>query len=133
MRRWLAALLLAACDGWPESPAPPAPVQMPPGTVVQGHAAREAALTAPGPPVTAALVAEGAELWRVFCTPCHGVRGAGDGVVVRHGHPPIAPVPRDAARAVAALRGNLAGTHPIEGRLAPREIWAVARYLERLP
>lgn len=131
--RWPALLLLAACDGWPESPKPAAPVQLPAGTVTQGHAARRAAMAAPGPPVDVALLAEGAGLWRVFCTPCHGGTGAGDGVVMRHGHPPIAPVPRDALRAIAAMQGNLAGAHPAEGRLTPRERWAVARHMETLP
>lgn len=125
--------LLAACDAWPESPRPPAPVEAPAGTIAQGHAARQAALAAPGPPVDAALLAEGAQAWRVFCTPCHGPSGAGDGVVTRHGHPPIPPVPRDALRAMAAMRTNLAGAHPAEGRLDARQRWAVARYLERLP
>lgn len=129
----LALLALAACDAWEESPKPPAPVPLPEGTVPRGTAAQRAALAPPGPPVDAALLAEGEAAWRVFCAPCHGATGAGDGVVTRHGHPPIPPVPRDAARAMAALATNHAGAHPAEGRLSPRERWAVARFLERLP
>jgi len=135
VRRALPVLLLAlaACDGWPESPKPPAPVAAPEGTVPQGAAARRAALAPPGPPVDAALLAEGAAAFRTFCTPCHGATGAGDGVVTRHGHPPIPPLPRDAARAMHALATNLAGAHPAEGRLDPRQRWALARHIERLP
>lgn len=129
----LAVLALAACDGWPESPKPPAPATPPEGTIPQGHAARRAALAPPGPPVDAQLLAEGAEAWRVFCAVCHGPTGAGDGPVTRLGHPPIPPVPRDAERAMAALAANLAGAHPAEGRLDPRQRWAVARFVERLP
>lgn len=129
----LALLLLAACDGWGESPKPPAPVPAPEGTVPQGHAARRAALAPPGPPVDDALLRRGAAAWRVFCTPCHGATGAGDGVVTRHGHPPLPPLPRDASRAMAAMAANLAGAHPVEGRLDPQDRWAVARFIERLP
>ncbi len=133
MRRpLLALLLLAACDGWPESPRPPAPAAPPEGTISQGHAARLAALAPPGPPVDAALRAEGEALFRVFCAPCHGAGGMGDGVVVARGHPPIAPLPRDAARSMAAMQRNLAGAHPVEGRLDARQRWAVARHVEAL-
>ncbi|MFL1462963.1 c-type cytochrome [Roseococcus sp. DSY-14] len=133
--RWLPLLLLllAACDGWGASDPPPAPAEPPEGAIPQGHAARRAALAPPGPPVDAALLAEGAEAWRVFCAACHGPGGAGDGVVRRHGHPPIPPVPRDAGRAMAALAANLAGAHPVEGRMDPRQRWAAARFMERLP
>lgn len=125
-------LLLAGCDGWSESPRPPPPASPPEGAVPQGHAARLAALAPPGPPIDAALREEGAAVFRVFCTPCHGASGAGDGVIVARGHPPIPPLPRDAARAMAAMNRNLAGAHPVEGRLDPRQRWAVARHIEAL-
>ena len=130
MRRLLLLLALAACD---ESPPERPPVPLPEGVVAQGAAARAAALAAPGPPVDAALLAEGARGFAPFCTPCHGVTGAGDGVVMRHGHPPIPPLPRDAARSMAALAANLHGAHPAEGRIPPRLRWAIARHVERLP
>lgn len=126
-------LLLAACDGWGESPRPPPPVPAPEGSVAQGTAARRAALAPPGPPVDEALLREGADVFRIFCTPCHGPTGAGDGVVTRHGHPPIPPLPRDALRSMTVLQTNLAGAHPVEGRLDPRQRWAVSRFVERLP
>lgn len=131
MRRALALLLLslAACDSWPESPRPPAPVAPPEGSVPRGEAARRAALAPPGPPVDAALLAEGAGRYAIFCAPCHGASGAGDGVVVARGHPPIPPLPADPVLSIAAFSGNLAGAHPVRGRLSPREQWAVARHV----
>jgi len=134
MTRHLLALLLLlpACDGWPESPRPQPPAVPPAGAVPQGHIARLAALAPPGPPVDAALLAEGASLFRVFCAPCHGATGAGDGVVVARGHPAIAPLPRDAARAMAAMNLNIADAHPVEGRIHPRQRWAIARYVAAL-
>ncbi|SHI57448.1 Cytochrome C oxidase, cbb3-type, subunit III [Roseomonas rosea] len=132
MKRLLLLLLLAGCDGWPESPKPPAPAPPPEGAVARGSGARLRALAPPGPTVDSALLAEGAERYAIFCTPCHGARGTGDGVVVSRGHPPIAPLPADAARSMAAIAENHLGAHPLADRLDPRQRWAVARYVEAL-
>lgn len=134
MKRVLTIVLLAltACDGWPESPRPPPPAAPPEGSIARGEAARRAALAAPGPPVDAALLAEGADRYAIFCAPCHGASGLGDGVVVARGHPPIPPLPADPARSMAAFAGNRAGAHPVEGRLTPRQQWAVARHVAGL-
>ncbi|MBR0650199.1 cytochrome c [Roseomonas terrae] len=134
MTRALATLLLllAACDGWPESAPPPPPSAAPEGAIPRGEAARRAALAPPGPPVDAALLAEGAERYAIFCTPCHGAGGQGDGVVVARGHPAIPPLPGDVDRTMAAIAGNLAGAHPVADRLDPRQRWAVARYIATL-
>ncbi|MFC7477216.1 c-type cytochrome [Dankookia sp. GCM10030260] len=125
-------LLLAGCDGWPESPKPPPPAAPPEGAVPRGAAAHRAALAPPGPPVDAALLAEGAGRYAIYCTPCHGASGRGDGVVVARGHPPIPPLPADPARSMAAIAGNLAGAHPLADRLDPRQRWAVARHVAAL-
>jgi len=133
MRRALPVLLLlAACDGWSESPKPPPPAAPPDGAVPRGEAARRAALAPPGPAVDAALLAEGADRYAIYCTPCHGASGRGDGVVVARGHPPIPPLPDDPARTMAAIAANLAGAHPLTDRLSPRQRWAVARHVATL-
>ena len=125
-------LLLAGCDGWPESPKPPPPAAPPEGAIPRGDAARRAALAPPGPPVDAALLAEGAGRYAIYCTPCHGAGGRGDGVVVSRGHPPIPPLPADPARTMAAIAENLAGAHPVADRLDARQRWAVARHVAAL-
>ncbi|WP_426955783.1 c-type cytochrome [Muricoccus radiodurans] len=125
-------LLLAACDGWPESPKPAPPAAPPEGAVPRGAAARARDLAAPGPPVDAGLLARGADRYAIHCTPCHGARGAGDGVVVSRGHPPIPPLPADPARSVAAIGTNLGGAHAMADKLDPRDRWAVARHVEAL-
>jgi mono/diheme cytochrome c family protein len=37
-------------------------------------------------PVDAALLARGRQRYGIFCTPCHGLAGKGDGMVVRRGY-----------------------------------------------
>jgi mono/diheme cytochrome c family protein len=124
--------LLAACDGWPAStpPAPPAPP--PPGAVAQGEAARRQALAPPGPEVTPALLARGAERYAIHCTPCHGQSGAGDGPVVARGFPAPPPLPAAAADSMAVIAENRARAHPFADRIPPADRWAIARFVERL-
>jgi hypothetical protein len=33
---------------------------------------------------------------------------------------------------MAAIAGNLAGAHPFDDRIPPRDRWAIARHVERL-
>jgi mono/diheme cytochrome c family protein len=131
-RAIVALLPLAGCDGWHESPKPPPPAAAPPGAVPRGAAAERAALAPPGPAVDAALLAQGADRYAIFCVPCHGAAGNGDGVVVARGHRAIPPLPPDPARTMAAIQGNLAGAHPLTDRLTPLERWAVARHVEAI-
>lgn len=128
-----AALLmfLAACDGGADG-APPPPAAPPDGAVPRGDAARHAALAPPGPPVDAGLLAEGAGRYAIFCAPCHGPAGRGDGVVVARGHPAIPPLSGNPDRTMAAIAGNVAGAHPLADRLDARQRWAVARYVATL-
>ena len=37
-------------------------------------------------PVTAALLQRGRERYGIYCTPCHGLAGGGDGIVVARGY-----------------------------------------------
>ena len=88
--------MLAACDSGTEQrdavastrAVQRAYVPFPPGTIARGSAARQAALAPPGPAVTPELLARGEDRFRVFCTPCHGPSGRGDGAVVSRGFPP---------------------------------------------
>lgn len=127
-------LLLAGCDGWTADAPPPPPRPLPEGARLQGTTTLAAALAPPGPPDDAALRARGAERYAIYCTPCHGAAGAGDGPVVARGFPRppdirAAPAPRSMA-AVAENRGT---AHPFADRLPPRDRWAVARFVEALP
>jgi mono/diheme cytochrome c family protein len=132
MRRLPLLLVLAACDGWPASTPPPIPAPPPAGAVAQGEAARLRALAPPGPEVTPVLLARGADRYQVFCAPCHGASGDGDGPVVARGFPPPPPLPADAAQTMAVIAENRARAHPFADRIAPADRWAIARFVERL-
>jgi mono/diheme cytochrome c family protein len=131
MPLWI-ILLLAACDGWPASTPPAPPLPPPAGSVTQGEAARLRALAPPGPEVTPALLARGEDRYAVFCTPCHGRAGAGDGAAVARGFPPPPPLPAEAAVTMAVIAENRARAHPFGDRIAPAERWAIARFVETL-
>lgn len=84
------------------------------------------------------LLAEGAELFRIYCLVCHDVRGNGLGPAVQRGVLP--PPSLHAARArelpdgalfhvLTRGQGNMAS---YAAQLSPRERWAVIRHLRRL-
>lgn len=128
------ALLLGGCDGWSDGPPPEPPAPPPPGSVPRGEPARRAALAGPGPEVTPALLARGAERYGIFCAPCHGPAGMGDGAVVARGFPRPAPIAGwMAERSMTALSDPAAGSHPFDDRIAPGDRWAIARFVASLP
>ena len=138
--------LLAACDSGTEQRDAVAStravqrafVPLPPGTIARGSAAREAALAPPGPAVTPDLLARGEDRFRVFCTPCHGPSGRGDGVVVSRGFPPPPSYhyerlrgysPEQIVGVITRGRGRM---FPFADRLSPEDRWAVAHHVKRL-
>src|SRR5690606_9632027 len=62
-------------------------VPVPPGSVPRGTAEMLNQISPPGPPVDRELLSQGRAQYDVFCSPCHGFSGYGDGVVVERGFP----------------------------------------------
>ncbi|RKK01262.1 cytochrome c [Pseudoroseomonas wenyumeiae] len=152
MRRALLALLLLALPGckpemtqqkrldtygntsaWPGGAAR----TLPEGTVARGELARQAAGATP-PPVDAALLARGQERYAIFCTPCHGAAGEGDGMIVRRGFP--APPSYHIARLRAAparhffdvITNGYGVMYSYADRVEPADRWAIAAYIRAL-
>lgn len=140
------ALALAACDDMVEQPklttygeaqafddgAAVRPV--PPGT-----AARDAALDVPPPAeVTAATLALGRERYDVFCAPCHGLSGHGDGMIVQRGFPapPSLHAPElmaaPAARVFDVITEGWGVMYSYRDRVPPAERWAIVAYIRAL-
>jgi mono/diheme cytochrome c family protein len=78
------------------------------GTVSQGAVGDAEASAAP-PPVTLALVERGQERFQIFCKPCHGVSGEGDGIIVARGFP-----------------------RPPSYQVPPADRWAIISYIRAL-
>ena len=146
----LSATALGACDlsmyrqhkYTAEAPAPQYPNQaeaqaLPEGVVAQGALADDLASAAP-PPVTPALLARGKDRYEIFCKPCHGVSGNGDGTIVARGFP---RPPDYASEQVRSLTGpQIFGVitrgygvmFPYGDRLVPADRWAVVAYVRAL-
>jgi mono/diheme cytochrome c family protein len=115
-----------------------AEAQTPPeGAVSQDEAALKAALTNP-PPVDMALLKRGRERYDIFCTPCHGFGGDGDGAATRRGfpNPPSFHAARleqaPAQHFVDVVTNGYGVMYSYAARVAPRDRWAIAAYVRAL-
>jgi mono/diheme cytochrome c family protein len=119
---------------WPGGPAAGPP---PAGALAEDAEARAAALAAP-PPLTPALLARGQDRYGVYCTPCHGERGEGDGPVVRRGfpRPPAYAEPRllaaPARHFVEVIGEGYGVMYGYGDRVEPADRWAIAAYIRAL-
>lgn len=140
-----AATLLTACDnmakqprdktwtpakadpdrrGWPPQPAPNA-------------VAREDR-PQPAPALTPALLARGKERYEIYCTPCHGYLGDGDGMIVRRGFPQPPSFHGDALRNAPTRHFYEVATtgwgamYSYADRVTSDDRWAIAAYIRAL-
>lgn len=107
------------------------------GTVPQGALARIAAAETP-PEADRALLKRGAEVYRIYCVPCHGASGAGDGVVVQRGFPapPSYHEPRlrqaSATHIFDVISNGWGVMYGYGDRVEPRDRWAIIAYIRAL-
>ena len=118
------------------------------GTVPRGHLNEDpllytgrdrGALAAVFPfPVDAAVMARGQERYNIYCSPCHGRTGMGDGMVVRRGY--RRPPALDDARLMASPAGhffdvisNGFGAMPdYAAQIPAADRWAIIAYIRAL-
>lgn len=85
--------------------------------------------------VTQEMSARGEEQYSIYCAPCHGATGAGDGPVVARGFPPPPSLRREAVRTappsyIYDVITNGRGTmFSYAARVAPEDRWAIAAYI----
>lgn len=85
-----------------------------------------------------ALLEQGREGYEVFCTPCHGATGYGEGMVVQRGFP--APPSLHSQRLRAAppkyfytiITRGIGAMAPYNARVPVPERWAIAAYIKAL-
>ncbi len=89
-------------------------------------------------PVDANVMARGRERFEIFCAPCHGRTGAGDGMVVRRGYrrPPSyhddrlrnAPV----GHFIDVMTNGFGAMPEYADQVGARDRWAIAAYIRAL-
>ena len=110
---------------------------LPAGTVARGDTARLAALTQ-RPPLTASLLERGQERYNIYCSPCHGLAGMGDGMIVQRGFPPPPSFESPRLRAASAdhvvdvITNGYGVMYSYAARVEPADRWAIAAYVRAL-
>ncbi len=146
----LGALVLASCDlSMKEQPKYPpyAPSSLwadgtsarpiAAGTVAQGDIARKAMQKNP-PEVTAALLRRGQDRFDTYCSPCHGLSGYGDGMVVQRGFPPPPSYHIDRLRQMDGQyffdvqTKGFGVMYSYADRVSVEDRWAIAAYIKAL-
>jgi mono/diheme cytochrome c family protein len=146
----LGLLLLSSCDYsmtqqpkygtyapsevWPDgASARPLPDKV----VAQGDVERRRVEASP-PPATEALLERGRERYSIYCSPCHGLAGDGDGVIVAHGFPKPPSYHIDRLLAAHArhfydvISNGYGVMFSYAARLDPQDRWAVVAYIRAL-
>ena len=89
-------------------------------------------------PLTPALLKRGQERYKIFCTPCHGLQGDGNGMVAMRGmkHPPSYHQPR--LRQVPngyifdVITNGFGGMLGYSAQIPPADRWAIIAYVRAL-
>jgi len=89
-------------------------------------------------PVTKEIVERGRERFNVFCSPCHGFAGDGDGMIVQRGfrRPPSFHDDRMRTAPVGhyfdVITNGFGVMYPYGYRVPPRDRWAIIAYIRAL-
>jgi mono/diheme cytochrome c family protein len=110
---------------------------LPAGVVAQGDLDRAKAITTP-PAVDAQLLKRGRQRYDIFCSPCHGLSGRGDGMIVRRGFP-APPSYHDARLRTApaqhffdVISNGYGVMYSYAARIEPHDRWAIVAYVRAL-
>jgi len=89
-------------------------------------------------PITQADLQRGRERYNIFCTPCHGYSGMGNGMIVQRGfpHPPSFHVDRLRAAPVGhffdVMTSGFGEMYSYSSRVTPEDRWRIAAYIRVL-
>ncbi len=88
--------------------------------------------------VTPALLARGQERFQVFCSPCHGRTGRGDGMIVQRGFKAPSSYHVDRLRAMPVgyfydvITNGFGAMADYSAQVPPADRWAIAAYIRTL-
>lgn len=109
----------------------------PEGSVARGDLPYRARL-ATRPPMSPALLERGRERFDIYCSPCHGLLGDGQGVVTRRGFPspPSLHLPRlrqaPERHFMTVIDEGYGQMYGYAARVAPPDRWAIVAYIRAL-
>jgi hypothetical protein len=89
-------------------------------------------------PVTRAILDRGRERFNIFCAPCHGLSGDGDGIVVQRGfqRPPSYHIDRlrnaPVGHFFSVITNGFGAMYPYGYRVLPNDRWAIIAYIRAL-
>lgn len=109
----------------------------PAGAVARDDPALEQAATHK-PAVTAALLDRGRERFEIFCQPCHGAGGDGNGIIVQRGMPRPTSYHDERLRAADdqhffdVITNGYGAMYSYASRVPPQDRWAIVAYIRAL-
>jgi hypothetical protein len=89
-------------------------------------------------PLTSELLKRGQERYKIFCTPCHGLQGDGNGMVSMRGmkHPPSYHDPRlrqvPSGYIYDVITNGFGGMLGYSAQIPPADRWAIVAYVRAL-
>lgn len=89
-------------------------------------------------PVNEALLERGEDRYKIFCTPCHGLQGDGNGMVAMRGmkHPPSYHIDRlrqsPNGYYYDVITNGFGQMYSYSAQIPPRDRWAIIAYLRAL-
>lgn len=89
-------------------------------------------------PVTLALLERGQQRFDIYCAPCHGLSGNGDGMIVRRGFPAPPSYHTDRLRKAPdshfyqVISHGYGVMYPYADRIDPHDRWAIVAYIRAL-
>jgi mono/diheme cytochrome c family protein len=89
-------------------------------------------------PITREVLERGRDRFNIYCTPCHGMSGDGDGMIVQRGfrRPPSYHIDRLRTETPGhffdVITNGLGVMYPYGYRVQPRDRWAIASYIRAL-
>jgi mono/diheme cytochrome c family protein len=90
------------------------------------------------PPLTEGLLERGQQRFGIFCSPCHGATGDGDGIIVERGMPHPTSYHDDRLRnsddqyLFDVITNGHGAMYSYAARVPPRDRWAIVAYIRAL-
>ncbi|HXW53412.1 MAG TPA: cytochrome c [Myxococcota bacterium] len=107
-------------------------------TVARGHLVQNGSKKNGSHEWTAAGLKKGQERYEIFCTPCHGISGFGDGAIVERGFPTPPSFHQERLRMVnnehlvQVIRNGFGVMYGFSHVIDTEEAWGIAGYIRAL-